>query len=206
MVFNYGKDWIVSEFSQIIDDRILRTFLCTWDLIIINWFSDRDILVYDYISLELYWIVFLIVYKLFAPINVTSILWSIIFFHFIVTSLSFWEKEYYDLRILWSRKRILWSILFFHFIFTSLSFWEKAGYKNNKRLTQLSWLYFEIIQKWSRIGGLDSVPLRVSHYADDFKVILLMGDEKGVISLLIIKVNTWNIRGSLIFIGSHYYS
>ena len=31
------------------------------------------------------------------------------------------------------------------------------------------------------------MPLRVSHYADDFKVILLMGDEKGVISILIMK-------------------
>ena len=41
------------------------------------------------------------------------------------------------------------------------------------------------LELYCRIGGLSSVPLRVSHYADDFKVILLMGDEKGVISILI---------------------
>ena len=43
------------------------------------------------------------------------------------------------------------------------------------------------LELYCRIGGLSSVPLRVSHYADDFKVILLMGDEKGVISILIMK-------------------
>ena len=34
---------------------------------------------------------------------------------------------------------------------------------------------------------MDSVPLRVSHHADDFKVILVMGDEKGSVSLLVIR-------------------
>ena len=43
------------------------------------------------------------------------------------------------------------------------------------------------LELYCRIGGLSSVPLRVSHHADDFKVILLMGDEKGVISILIMK-------------------
>ena len=43
------------------------------------------------------------------------------------------------------------------------------------------------LELYCRITGMDSVPLRVSHFSDDFKVILVMGDEKGTISLLVIK-------------------
>jgi len=43
------------------------------------------------------------------------------------------------------------------------------------------------LELYCRITGMDSVPLRVSHHSDDFKVILVMGDEKGSISLLVIR-------------------
>ena len=39
---------------------------------------------------------------------------------------------------------------------------------------------------YCRISGLDSVPLRVNQYSNESKVILIMGDEKGNISLLIL--------------------
>jgi len=43
------------------------------------------------------------------------------------------------------------------------------------------------LELYCRIGGFTSVPLRVSSYSDDTKLILLMGDEKGIVSLLVMK-------------------
>jgi hypothetical protein len=34
---------------------------------------------------------------------------------------------------------------------------------------------------------MDSVPLRISHHNDDFRVVVCMGDEKGFVSLLVFR-------------------
>ena len=60
---------------------------------------------------------------------------------------------------------------------------------------------------YCRISGLDSVPLRVNQYANESKVILIMGDEKGHISLLVLNrfadtLREWKHRFNFLMIFS----